>query len=97
MPKQPGGLADHFDVIDKHEQDEDGGENAERRDHEAAGKIAPERIRHHAHAVAGRPKSRKSRAFDLLIASINAAGGSTTTLPKMIHRLPPIAAASIRY
>jgi Iron-sulfur cluster-binding domain len=49
--------------------------------HEAAGKIAPKRVGHHAHAVAGRRKSRSRRAFDLLIASINAVGGFATKPP----------------
>ena len=56
--RQARGLADHLDVVDQHEQHEDAGEHADRRDHEAAGKIAPERVGHHAHAAAGRPNSR---------------------------------------
>ena len=83
---QARGLAHHFDVIDQHQQHEDAGKHAHRRDHEAAGEITPERVGHHAHAVAGRPKSRASRAFDLLIASISAAGGSTTMPPRIIQR-----------
>src|SRR6266576_439079 len=94
---QPRRLPDHFDVIDQHQQNENTGEHAERRNHEAAGKISPKRVGHHAHAVAGRPKSRNRRALDLLIASISAAGGSTTMPPTMIQRLTPIAVASIRY
>ena len=88
---QPRRLPDHFDVIDQHQQHEDAGEHAQRRDHEAAGKISPERVGHHAHAVTGRPNSRKRRAFDLLMASISAAGGSSTMPPMMIQRLAPIA------
>ena len=64
---QPRCLPDHFDVVDQHQKHEDAGEHAERRDHEAAGKISPERVGHHAHAVTGRPNSRRRRAFDLLI------------------------------
>ena len=78
---QARGLAHHLDVVDQHQQHEDAEKHAHRRDHEAAGEISSERVGHHAHAVAGRPKSRASRAFDLLIASISAAGGSTTMPP----------------
>ena len=54
-------------------------------------KYRPKRVGHHAHAVAGRPKTRSKRAFDLLIASSSAAGGSITMPPMMIQRLMPIA------
>jgi hypothetical protein len=47
--------------------------------------------------VAGRPKSRASRAFDRLMASISAAGGSTTMPPMIIHSPTPIALNSIKY
>ena len=36
-------------------------------------------------------------AFDLLMASISSTGGSTTTPPRMIHRLAQIDVVSIRY
>ena len=88
---QPRRLADHFDVVDQHQQHENAREHAQRRDHEAAGKISPKRVGYHAHAVTGRPNSRKRRALDLLIASISAAGGSITMPPMMIQRLTPIA------
>src|SRR4029077_12522525 len=52
---------------------------------------------HHAHAVTGRPKNRAMRAFDLLMASIRAAGGSTTTPPRIIQRPMAIAANNIEY
>ena len=69
---QARGLADHLDVVDQHQQHENARKHADRRDQEAAGKISPERVGHHAHAVAGRPNSRARRAFDLLMASISA-------------------------
>src|SRR5215212_12265124 len=94
---QPGGLADHFDVVDQHEQHENARKHAHRRDQEAAGKVSPERVGHHAHAVAGRPNSRASRAFERLMASISAAGGSTTTPAMIIHSPMPIEPNSIKY
>ena len=81
----PRCLADHLDVIDQHQQHEDAGEHPDRRDHEAAGEIAPKRVGHHAHAATGRRNSRSRRALDLLMASSSSAGGSMTQPAMMIH------------
>src|SRR6185369_15153835 len=78
-------------------QHEDAREHAHCRDQEAAGKVSPKRVGHHAHAVAGRPSSRARRAFDLLMASISAAGGSTTMPPRIIHSPMPIEPNNIAY
>ena len=62
-----------------------------------AGEITAECIGQHAHAVAGLPSRRRRRAFDLLIASISAVGGSTTIPATISQRLPPIDANNSRY
>src|SRR5207237_7210302 len=70
---------------------------SDRRNQEAAGEIAPQRVGDHAHAAAGLLNSRAIRAFERLIASISRAGGSTTTPPTMIQMLKPSTPNSIRY